>query len=97
MSLDAAHRESRSANTLSTWSKGSVGAPLLVDTRWIAPHGIGRFATEIIARLPEYEALPSGPKQLSLLDPFWTSYQISKLRPRAYFSPGFIVTIHASI
>ena len=60
-----------------------------MDTRWIAPHGIGRFAREVISRLPEYKPLPGGPSKLSLVDPLWLSYTISRLRPQVYFSPGF--------
>ena len=62
---------------------------VLVDTRWIAPHGIGRFAAEVINRLPEYEPLPDGPLRLSLVDPLWLSFTISRLSPQVYFSPGF--------
>ncbi|NQT34774.1 glycosyltransferase family 4 protein [bacterium] len=62
---------------------------VLVDTRWIAPHGIGRFAAEVINRLPEYEPLPNGPSKLGFVDPLWLSYTISRLRPQVYFSPGF--------
>ncbi len=29
------------------------GGALLVDRRWIGAHGIGRFATEVLSRLPE--------------------------------------------
>lgn len=62
---------------------------VLADARWIAPHGIGRFAREILDRLPQIERLVGGPKLLSPLEPFWLSAQIAAQRPRAYFSPGF--------
>jgi glycosyltransferase involved in cell wall biosynthesis len=61
----------------------------LVDTRWIRPNGIGRFAAEVFARLPEAEAMPRGCRHLSLLDPFWLSQVLWHRRPSVYFSPGF--------
>jgi glycosyltransferase involved in cell wall biosynthesis len=83
-----------------------MGKPpaILCDARWSGPHGIGRFARNVLSRLPEHTELKSGPRPLSLLDPLWLSYQIAALRPSAFFSPGFnspavstrplIITIH---
>lgn len=62
---------------------------ILADARWIAPHGIGRFAKEILDRLPQVERLVGGPKLLSPLEPLWLSAQIAYRRPQVYFSPGF--------
>jgi len=62
---------------------------LLCDARWAGPHGIGRFAREVLARLPRHEQLTAGPKPLSAGDPFWLAWQIASRRPRLYFSPGF--------
>ncbi len=75
------------------------GCPMriLVDTRWIAPHGIGRFAAEVLNRLPDFEPLPPGPAKLSLRDPFWLSHIISRLRPQVYFSPGFNPPLRSSV
>lgn len=77
---------------------------ILCDARWSGPHGIGRFARNVLSRLPEHTELKSGPRPLSALDPLWLSYQIAALRPSAFFSPGFnspavstrplIITIH---
>jgi glycosyltransferase involved in cell wall biosynthesis len=64
-------------------------APWLVDTRWIGPHGIGRFAKEVFARLPGAEALPQGVSLLSPLEPLWLSSVLWRKRPGVYFSPGF--------
>ena len=82
-----------------------AAAPMILsDGRWSGPHGIGRFAKNVLARLPEHVQLKSGPKPLSPLDPLWLSYQIATLRPSVFFSPGFnapaictrplVITIH---
>lgn len=52
-------------------------------------HGIGRFASELLRRLPAHPVLRRGPKPLSLLDPLWLSCQVASRRPRVFFSPGF--------
>jgi len=77
---------------------------LLVDARWSGPHGIGRFAGAVLARLPDHVRLTGGPRPLSLLDPIWLSYQLAARRPSVFFSPGFnppavcrvplVITIH---
>ncbi len=77
---------------------------ILCDARWSGPHGIGRFAKNVLSRLPEHVQLKSGPRPLSAADPLWLSYQIATLRPAVFFSPGFnspavstrplIITIH---
>ncbi len=61
---------------------------ILTDARWLGPHGIGRFASNVLARLPQHSQLRSGPRPLSLSDPLWLSYQIAKHRPEIFFSPG---------
>jgi glycosyltransferase involved in cell wall biosynthesis len=82
----------------------ATNCSLLADARWFGAHGIGRFARNVLNRLPHCEQLTSGPKPLSLLDPLWLSYQIVTKRPSVFFSPGFnppalstapiIITIH---
>ncbi len=71
----------------------SSGAPfvgLLCDGRWRGSHGIGRFATEALSRLPGARILEGGAGVfLSPLDPFWIDFRIAGERPRAYFTPGF--------
>ena len=62
---------------------------LLVDDRWAGMHGIGRFAREIIARLPDHVSMPGRISPVNPIDPIWTSYQIRRLVPDIYFSPGF--------
>ncbi|MBV8812230.1 MAG: glycosyltransferase family 4 protein [Acidobacteriaceae bacterium] len=77
---------------------------ILADARWFGLHGIGRFAQNVLTRLPDCTRLTSGPKPLSILDPLWLSYQILAKRPEVFFSPGFnppavcaiplVITIH---
>lgn len=62
---------------------------ILADARWIGPHGIGRFAANVLSRLPAHSQLRSGPRHLSFVDPIWLSYQIARHRPEVFFSPGF--------
>ena len=63
---------------------------ILADGRWVGDHGIGRFATEVLARLPGVRLIEGGESLfLSPLDPLWISKKIRKERPRAYFTPGF--------
>jgi len=62
---------------------------LLVDARWIGMHGIGRFAREILSRLPEAQAMPRGLGPAHPADPAWTAFHVARLRPDVYFSPGF--------
>jgi glycosyltransferase involved in cell wall biosynthesis len=62
---------------------------ILVDARWIGPHGIGRFAKEVIDRLPGVERLSGGLPLLSPAEPFWLSLEVNRRRPAVYFTPGF--------
>jgi glycosyltransferase involved in cell wall biosynthesis len=64
-------------------------AGVLADGRWSGAHGIGRFATEVLSRLPEAEVLRAGPPPLHPLDTAWTTWTVRRRRPTAYFSPGF--------
>lgn len=62
---------------------------VVADTRWIGPHGIGRFAREVISRLPGATTISGSLPLLHPLEPIWLSWVLARLRPRAYFSPGF--------
>ncbi|HEY1203921.1 MAG: glycosyltransferase family 1 protein [Bryobacteraceae bacterium] len=62
---------------------------LLADARWTGHHGIGRFASEVLRRLPVEERLENGPRPLSLADPLWLACQVLVRRPAVLFSPGF--------
>lgn len=61
---------------------------ILADDRWIGPHGIGRFATEVIKRTGYLQAGISG-KPLTLTDPWKIRAHLLRLRPTHFFSPGF--------
>jgi glycosyltransferase involved in cell wall biosynthesis len=77
---------------------------LLCDARAIGPNGIGRFAKEVLDRLPQHARLTHGPGLFSPVDPIWQAVQISRFRPDIYFSPRynppasctrpFVFTIH---
>jgi glycosyltransferase involved in cell wall biosynthesis len=83
----AVQSEIRADETLA--SRYTRTSALLSDARWTGPHGIGRFAQEVLSRLPGHTQLENGPKVLSPTDSFWLTYQIITKRPRVFFSPGF--------
>ena len=62
---------------------------ILYDARWIGDHGIGRFAREVMDRLPDIEAVRGSIAPLSPLDPLYTSWIIRKKKPAVFFSPGY--------
>lgn len=62
---------------------------ILADARWIGNHGIGRFAAELLRRLPLSGVLRGGPRPLSPWDPLWTTFAISRAKPDFYLTPGF--------
>src|SRR2546428_12057605 len=80
---------------------------LLADDRWIGPHVIGRFASELRKRLPALRPLPTFWPLLHPLEPVLLPGVLYALRPLVYFSPGFnppipspgsfVFTIHALI
>ena len=71
-------------------SAGASFSGLLCDGRWRGSHGIGRFATEALLRLPGARILEGGMEVfLSPLDPLWIDSHIAREKPRAYFTPGF--------
>jgi len=59
------------------------------DPRWSGPHGIGRFADEVVARLPGARPLAIGARRLSLLDPLAPTRAVARLESGVYFTPGF--------
>ncbi len=71
---------------------------ILVDCRWIGPHGIGRFAVEILKRLPQTRRLTSGPKPSSPIDPLYLSWILrAKKRPCLFFSPGYNAPLNSPV
>jgi glycosyltransferase involved in cell wall biosynthesis len=61
----------------------------LGDYRWIGRHGIGRFASEVLTRLPGMQPLPVSWHPLHPLDSVSLSWALWQARPQVYFSPGF--------
>ena len=62
---------------------------LAVDARWLGPHGIGRYAKEVFARLPNPRALNLSTPTLHPFDPIELSARLWLERPDVFFSPGF--------
>ena len=44
---------------------------IIADGRWSGKHGIGRFSTEILARLQHTTIFNDGPAPLSIQNVFW--------------------------
>jgi len=86
----------RNANVGSGLPTVLVNEMMLSDARWIGPHGIGRFAQEVLQRLPAHGKLTKGPKVLSPLDSAWLSFEIARRKPDVYFSPGFNPPVFSS-
>lgn len=61
---------------------------LYFDERWLGPHGIGRFASEIVRRTHFAPANIAG-KPLSLTDPWRIRARLLQLKLVHFFSPGF--------
>ncbi len=62
---------------------------ILVDSRWAGGHGIGRFAGEVLSRLPGAAPVEVAGQPLSMLDPWRLARAIRRAGPDVYFSPGF--------
>jgi glycosyltransferase involved in cell wall biosynthesis len=73
-------------------SKVKTRSPkILADSRWCGSYGIGRFATEMMAALPNVQRISPGlaPYPFHKLDIPWTIAQILVHRPQLFFSLGF--------
>ncbi|MGP8244304.1 MAG: glycosyltransferase family 4 protein [Bryobacteraceae bacterium] len=62
---------------------------VLADARWRGPHGIGRFAAEVLRRIGPYTPVPDGLPLLHPLEPVWLASVVRRVKPSVYFSPGF--------
>ena len=62
---------------------------VLYDARWIGPHGIGRFADELLRRLPSLTSFNAARRPWHPLDPVLLSTWLWFERPRLFFSPGY--------
>lgn len=81
-------------------SAGNKSSPyILADGRWSGAHGIGRFSSEVLARLNNSDILAQGPKPLSLQNIFWQTYQLHQKKKyyRVFFTPGFNPPLYSSI
>ena len=70
---------------------------LLVDDRWAGPHGIGRFATEVLARLPEGRSLRVRGGIFHPLGPIRLGKALNAQRPDLFFTPGFNAPVGTSV
>lgn len=70
---------------------------ILADMRWRGPHGIGRFAKEVYARIPEASALPAPLRLFHPLDPLSLSFRLRGISSGVYFTPGFNVPLFEPI
>jgi glycosyltransferase involved in cell wall biosynthesis len=63
---------------------------LFFDTRWFGDHGIGRFAREVYARLPDVREFSGSLKPSSPFDCAYLSHRLSSLpKNSTFFSPGY--------
>lgn len=65
---------------------------ILADARWNGPHGIGRYAAEVLHRLHNSDTRTrelKGLPPLHPLEPLWLSWKVARLRPDVYYSPAF--------
>lgn len=65
-------------------------AALLVDDRWSGPHGIGRYATEILRRLPPFEGLGTRLAPTSPWSVLHLAEQCRRRRPAVFYSPAYM-------
>ena len=65
-----------------------TGSTILFDSRWVGPHGIGRFASELQDRLPGLKLDSMSGRPTGSLDPLKLSWKLWR-DGDAFFSPGF--------
>ena len=63
--------------------------PIFFDSRWIGPHGIGRFAQEVQRGVEGIVPLRIPGPKLSLYDPLACTLALARLREGCFLSPGF--------
>lgn len=67
----------------------ALAPPIYYDPRWFGQHGIGRFAQEVIARIPNSHPLAIVGPKLSPIDPLTVAAALLGKNAGCYFSPGF--------
>lgn len=59
------------------------------DNRWVGKHGIGRYASEVLKRIPYLRSLVVRGKPLSALDPIRLKLALERQNASAFYSPAF--------
>jgi len=62
---------------------------ILYDARWSGPHGIGRFADELMKSLPEMRKYRRKRRPWHPLDPALLGLDLRHAKPKLFFSPGY--------
>jgi glycosyltransferase involved in cell wall biosynthesis len=62
---------------------------ILYDARWIGPHGIGRFASELAKSIPELREFRRGRRPWHPLDPALLGLDLWREGAKLFFSPGY--------
>lgn len=62
---------------------------VLYDARWIGPHGIGRFASELAKLLPELREFQRKRRPWHPLDPALLGLELRGEEAKLFFSPGY--------
>lgn len=75
----------------------SSSSGILFDGRWIGPHGIGRFAAELLSRFPPVDVIRDRRSPVSIFDPLRLTCILRERKPRVFFSPGFNVPLSSVI
>ena len=65
----------------------------IFDTRWSGMHGIGRFASELYARIPNFSAIELHGSPSRAIEPFLLEKYLRKVKPELFFSPGYNVPL----
>ena len=63
--------------------------PIYLDARWIGPHGIGRYAKEVLARTG-FAPLPLRGNPLGPWDPVRLKLRLNTLNAGHFFHPGLM-------
>lgn len=67
---------------------------IIMDMRWSGMHGIGRFAREMFARIPDVQPLRAQTTLFNPLDPFLLSARLLLSDADVFYSPGFNAPLH---
>lgn len=62
---------------------------ILYDARWIGNHGIGRFAKELLQRMPGLIPFQSRRPPFHPIDPILLGAALWRAKPSLFFSPGY--------